>query len=523
MKKITKKKKRLLLIGIGFGVLVSAAVYTVAIAPLFEKDNLVYKEETVNRGTLTVGVLEGGNLTYGVTNQMYDLNLTVTTEEDETVTRYLEVEEVYVVSGQRIEEGEPVLKFTEASVSGVRKLLQAALADAKVTYVEAQSEYTLSKLQAEVDYESAMISKEYAGTIYENSQQSVSDNISLMTIQLQQLQEQRETLQENYQEAWEDYQEILEKYETVKTAYEAMGAEDIHAGIAYQKNYLTLKNQYESAEQKWKQAAEKISDNEKSIVEQTEKINQAVQKKKIEEMENLQNYETTNIEAKIAELEYNAELESLKEELQEAEEELEELQTQLDAFEAFVGEDGIIYADGSGMITQIGYEAGDKLIQEGILLAFARKEDMSITVDVSQEDIVNLEIGNSVKIEFSAYEDVIYEGIITSMITTETSAGTSTISYPVTITVQGDTSALYGGMTADVTFVTEEKEEVLFVSRKAIIEENGKTYVYKENTLGQKILCQVETGISNGVSVEIVSGLEEGDVIYIQTRAGSED
>ena len=78
-------------------------------------------------------------------------------------------------------------------------------------------------------------------------------------------------------------------------------------------------------------------------------------------------------------------------------------------------------------------------------------------------------------------------------------------------------------MTADVIFVTEEKEDILYVSRKAIVEENGKTYVYRKTALGGKELAEVETGITNGVDIEILSGLEEGDTIYLASKVSSED
>lgn len=83
-----------------------------------------------------------------------------------------------------------------------------------------------------------------------------------------------------------------------------------------------------------------------------------------------------------------------------------------------------------------------------------------------------------------------------------------------TILVQGDTSLLYGGMTADVTFVTDSAEDVLYVSKKAVFEENGLSYVYKKDAGGNRVKIQVETGFSDMASIEIVSGLEEGDIIY---------
>ena len=39
-------------------------------------------------------------------------------------------------------------------------------------------------------------------------------------------------------------------------------------------------------------------------------------------------------------------------------------------------------------------------------------------------------------------------------------------------------------MTADVIFVTGRKGRCPYVSRKAIVEENGKTYVYRKTALG---------------------------------------
>ena len=134
-----------------------------------------------------------------------------------------------------------------------------------------------------------------------------------------------------------------------------------------------------------------------------------------------------------------------------------------------------------------------------------------------------LTVGDVVEISFTAYPDTVYEGTILSIDTTATSRNSSTISYQVVIGVGGDTQALYGGMTADITFVTEEKSDVLYVSRKAIVEQNGKTYVYVQTALGGKELKQVQTGISNGTSIEITEGLAEGDTIYIASRVSSEE
>ena len=47
--------------------------------------------------------------------------------------------------------------------------------------------------------------------------------------------------------------------------------------------------------------------------------------------------------------------------------------------ETFVGTDGIVYADGSGLITEVAYEAGDRLMNTGAMLSYVKEEDYTIT------------------------------------------------------------------------------------------------------------------------------------------------
>jgi HlyD family secretion protein len=245
-------------------------------------------------------------------------------------------------------------------------------------------------------------------------------------------------------------------------------------------------------------------------------------RKTIDSLETEETYKEAVINGDNAEITYNAKIESLKEDLNEAEEEKNEIEEKLEAFEEFVGSDGILYADGTGIVTESRYEAGDTLKQPGVLIAYAEPENMTISVDVAQEDVVELSVGDSVEIEFTAYEGEIYNGVIYSIDTTATAKNSNTVSYTVLISVEGDTTELYGGMVADITFVTDKKEDVLFVSRKAIVTENGKTYVYRKTSMGGKELAEVETGINNGTSIEILSGLNEGDTIYIASKVSSE-
>ena len=529
LKSLTKKQKKLILAGIALFLLILAASYTVFIAPLLQKEQWIYKEETVERGTLKVGVTESGSLEYNTKSIDYDLNLDVSDDDeddsdddDDTVQKYLKIEEIYAASGQRVTEGEELLKFTEDSVEAVRALLQNAVVEAQSDYAEAESTYELSLLEAQTDYDTQKISASYAASIRNTSGTSVTNNVASLQVQLEQKQANTASLQEKLTQAREDYQDALETYEAAKEGYEGAGTDNTVNFMTIQNGYLSARTKYQQAKSALTQAETAVTDNENAITELTNQLAAAQAKQKIDKLDTEETYQEAVITGQNAQTTYNATVEDLKETLQEAEETKEKREEQLQAFEDFVGSDGILYATEDGVITEVSYEAGDRLTTTGALFSYATSDDMRISVDVTQEDIVDLQVGDAVDITFTAYPEDSYTGSILSINTTATSDYSNTVSYTVEISVEGELEQLYGGMTADVIFVTEEKEDVLYVSRKAIVEENGKTYVYRKTALGGRELAEVETGITNGVDIEILSGLGEGDTIYLASKVSSE-
>ena len=529
LKSLTKKQKKLILAGIALLLLILAACYTVFIAPLLQKEQWIYKEETVERGTLKVGVTESGSLEYNTKSIDYDLTLDVSDDDeddsdddDDTVQKYLKIEEIYAASGQRVTEGEELLKFTEDSVEAVRALLQNAVVEAQADYAEAESTYELSLLEAQTDYDTQKISASYAASIRNTSGTSVTNKVASLQVQLEQKQANAASLQEKLTEAQEDYQDALETYEAAKEGYEGAGTDNTVNFMTIQNGYLSARSKYQQAKSALTQAEDALSENESAITDLQNQLAAAQAKQKIDKLDTEETYQEAVITGQNAQTTYNAAVEDLKETLQEAEETKEKREEQLQAFEAFIGSDGILYAAEDGVITEVSYEAGDRLTTTGALFSYATSDGMRISVDVTQEDIVDLQVGDAVDITFTAYPEDSYTGSILSINTTATSDYSNTVSYTVEISVEGELEQLYGGMTADVIFVTEEKEDVLYVSRKAIVEENGKTYVYRKTALGGRELAEVETGITNGVDIEILSGLEEGDTIYLASKVSSE-
>lgn len=525
--KIKKKYRKIVLIVLALLLVVGAAGYTVFIAPNLEKEEWVYKEMTVERGELAVGVTESGTLEYEATSQVYDLELASgeTDEDDdddeddeEETVKYLKVESVQVAVGQRITEGDTILTFTPDSVEGVRKLLQTEKSEAEVALAEAKSEYNLEVIDVEKTYQERMIKAQAAQSELDTAIaepgweiQDYQLQTTLLYDEIIELAEQWDEVEETRYDSCAEYNDL---YETLKNTTDNVEYAKLHA------KYVTAKSTYENAVQKQAEIKQQIADNYEKIAEYEEKTADVYAKLNVTNMEGQQEYDSTVTAAELAESVKNSEMESLMTEVETAEEELLECTEKLEKFEEFV-QDGTVYAEGTGIVTSVGYEEGDSLINAGTIVSYTTAEDMQITVDVSQEDIVSLEVGDTVDIEFSAYEGEQYEGTITEIMTTATSEYATTVSYTVTIAVNGDTSKLYGGMTADVTFVTEKKEDVVYVSKTAVFEENGKNYVYVSGEDGEMETKEVVTGIENSFYVEITEGLSEGDVVYAASKVST--
>ena len=79
-------------------------------------------------------------------------------------------------------------------------------------------------------------------------------------------------------------------------------------------------------------------------------------------------------------------------------------------------------------------------------------------------------------------------------------------------------SKLFQGMTGDITFVTKQSEETLYIYRRAVITENEKSYVKVRDEEGNTVKKEISTGFSDGIYIQVVEGLSEGDIVLIESR-----
>lgn len=525
-----RTKKSLALLCAAAVIIIAAACYTIFIKPAQNVEHWEYSEQTVQHGTLKSGVTESGTVEFGITSQIYDLDVSTDSDDEddddeEDDEKYLKVEEVYVAVGQRVQEGDQVYRFTQDSIDSVRKALTYEKTEAQIALATAQTEYEIGVLEAELSRNETRLDTSLAQTAYDTAIARLSNDMAAKNLEIQQLLKDIYKLQCDLtdEEYLDEKSDILEAYEKA-----IEGVED--ASEDYVTNKVDAAQTFQSAKTSYEQFFTQFDDSNQQIADKIDEVHQIeeeiVYNQNLLEKELLaaeQSLKTSTVSGEIADVKYQSSLTGYENALSKAQRELEEATEKLNAFDEFVG-DGIVSSEGSGIVTEIGYASGDYLTNTATLIAFAKAEEMTVSVDVSQEDVVMMKVGDTVELSFSAYEGEIYNGVIQSITTTATSRNSATISYPVVVSIQGDTSKLYSGMTADVTFVTEEAENVSYVLRKAVVEENGRSQLYTKS--GEEyVLTPVTTGFSNGAYIEVKDGINAGDRYYIRTlvREGGAD
>lgn len=511
-------------------ILLCTSLYTVFIKVNTEKDTYVYKEEEVKKGDLIQGIVESGSISLEVSS--LDYNLTINTEDEDTdeedtdeaeeeIINYLEIEDVYVVSGQRITEGEALFKLTEDSIEGVNKKLRTLNTQAQIAFQEAETEYKIELLQAKSTYDTSLLQANKAKDSYNASATKTQENINSLTAENKVLEAQinynKEKLAE--EELWDSLEEAQTAYTSAQNIYKDT---EVHNATAYASNYedyKSAKEQLEAIQDQVSQLEDEIQENEKKINKNNNKIITYQSGINVESLTNESAYESAVLGGELAEEIYNDAISSLEEAVTSAKADMEEAQNNLEELNDFVGDDGIVYANGTGMVTEVFYSESDDLINKGAMVSYVKEEAYTVSIDVLEEDISSVKIGDNVNITIKAYADTAYKGTVLSITTAATSDYATTVSYPVIIKIEEDTSKLYGGMTAEATFVKDSVTDVLYVSKKAVQEIENKSYVYIKDIAGTQKMTEVETGFSDGTNIEIISGLKEGEIVYIKVKS----
>lgn len=539
-----EKQKKIWIIALAvFSVILIVAVIT-GIAAASKEEDVTYKEAQVIKGNLAEGVTESGSVDVGTAIQSFELDISEFTadnsfsfdsgaqgggdmmmgmiagqsETGSSSDRKLEIEEVYVEAGQEIEAGTPILKLTAETVENIRTELSADVTDAELVYEQAVTAEKQSAADAEGTYKINSLYGSYAQAEYDQT-------VSQLTEAVTQAEEALAGTEENLADARKKLAEkealLTEEQQVLENAlFTAEGTDKETALYWWIIAYQTAEDAKEMVEALQEEIEQLKEDIENYTAEKKENETAlALANKKLESgiVTARGQLDQRNYNAGNAQEIYDVAIEQSAFAVENARQDYEEAKEKLEEFDSVIT-DQVISAADNGVITEVYVAAGDQLTQNMELISLNDYDEVTITVSVEEDDMDAAALGNKVNITLAAFEEEVFAGTVTEIGDAEIDSNTNKTLYSVTVTVENTGSLLYQDMSAEVTFVTDEVSEVLYIPVKAVTETDGISCVKVKEADGSVVTREVTTGFSDGINVEIKEGLSEGETVLLESR-----
>ena len=162
--------------------------------------------------------------------------------------------------------------------------------------------------------------------------------------------------------------------------------------------------------------------------------------------------------------------------------------------------------------------------------------DMRVIADIDEADIGGVKEGQRVSFTVDAFPDDKFEGEVTQ-VRQQATTESNVVTYEVVISAPNKDLKLKPGLTANVTIFTLEKNNVLAAPAKALrfmpneallskdqkiedVEAPTKVWTMEGNTFKAHA---VQTGTTNGITTEIVSGISEGTEVLVDFKLSDGD
>ena len=514
------------------------------------EEAVTYRETKAEKGELTVGVEEDGTIAVGTSTQTFDIDLSAYASSSDSSdfswsnggamgggmggdsqsssgsttasgTRQLQVQEVYASVGQNVSKGDKLMKLTESSVNTIRTDLEQEVNNALLTYNKQKTQQTLSDLE---DSQTLETNKSYGS--YAQTQ---------LTVTQQQLQDAVDDAQKTLDDAnsdMTDLQDELTEMQSHVTTYAKLQENAKFSKDGTDKEneiywWLTAASAYESATDMVDTLSDNIDKQEDLIKAQQQEIdkdttalNDAQKAFDVGQITAQAEYDKDMLDYDNAQELYDTGTGQTALTTDEAKDDYSDAQSKLDDFDDTVKEQ-IIYSDYDGVITAVGPAADDYIGTDSELITVNDLDKATVTVSVDEDDMTDIAEGSSANVYCPALPDETFTAEVTEIGDASYDTQTKTTTHEVTVTLDAETKSLFAGMTVEVTFITKQTKDVTYISNRAVIRDDGVSYVLMKDDSGKVVKNEITTGFSDGNNVEVKSGLTEGDTVLIESKAST--
>lgn len=173
-----------------------------------------------------------------------------------------------------------------------------------------------------------------------------------------------------------------------------------------------------------------------------------------------------------------------------------------------------------GIIAKVSAKLGDKAAN-GMTVATIVTAQQIVNISLNEIDAAKVSKGDKATLTFDAIEDLTLAGHVSNVDIVGT-VSQGVVTYVAEVAFDDIDPRVKPGMTVSANIITKAKQDVLLVPSSAVKTSGGTKYVQvMEAGTTVPVNAAVTVGDSNDTSVEIVSGLTEGERIITKATAAS--
>jgi HlyD family secretion protein len=166
----------------------------------------------------------------------------------------------------------------------------------------------------------------------------------------------------------------------------------------------------------------------------------------------------------------------------------------------------------AGIVTAVNIVPGSSASSAAVAVSLIDRSALHVDLKLSENDVANVELGQPVDLTIDALKGWEAQGAV-GYIAPAADSSNGVVTYRVRVDIAGDDPQIKVGMTANLLITTETKDAVLLVPNSALLPKGAGRVVQVPNPDGTTSEVEVQTGLSDGNSTEIISGLSEGQVV----------
>jgi len=141
---------------------------------------------------------------------------------------------------------------------------------------------------------------------------------------------------------------------------------------------------------------------------------------------------------------------------------------------------------------------------------------LDITCDIAEADVGQIKVGQAATVTLDALSGQGFAATVSAINPTGTSSS-SVVTFPVTLTLDNPSSAVKVGMSANVTIVTDQLDDVLVVPSSAVTGSGKTGAVTTESPKGIKTRVPVVIGLQGTSTTAVYGDLSVGEKVVLPT------